>query len=44
MEQYPFLFKHFIIVNAPSFMNLLWSACSSFIPAEYKVNLFKNEL
>lgn len=36
MEQYPFIFKKFLLVNAPSFMNLLWSACSSFIPGEYK--------
>jgi hypothetical protein len=36
MEQFPFIFKKFLLINAPSFMNLLWSACSSFIPSEYK--------
>lgn len=37
MEQYAYIFRKFIIVNAPTFMNLLWSACAGFIPTEYKV-------
>ncbi|CAD5215209.1 unnamed protein product [Bursaphelenchus xylophilus] len=36
MEQYPFMFSKFILINAPTFMNIIWSACSGFIPAEYK--------
>lgn len=36
MEQYAFIFKKFLIVNAPSFMGLLWSACSAFVPSEYR--------
>ncbi|KAI6228389.1 CRAL-TRIO domain and CRAL/TRIO, N-terminal domain-containing protein [Aphelenchoides besseyi] len=44
MEQYAFLFRKFIIVNAPTFMNLLWTACAGFIPKEYKekVHLIQN--
>lgn len=38
MEQYPFMFSKFIIVNAPTFMNVIWGACSSFIPQEYRVS------
>lgn len=37
IEQYPHLISQIFVINTPAFMNLLWNACSSFIPAEYRV-------
>ncbi|KAE9554198.1 hypothetical protein FO519_002562, partial [Halicephalobus sp. NKZ332] len=36
IEQYPYLISQILILNTPTFMNLLWNACSTFIPAEYR--------
>ena len=36
-EQYPQLIQQILIVNAPTFVNLLYQTCQPFIPADYKV-------
>uniref|UniRef100_A0A7E4UWR4 CRAL-TRIO domain-containing protein n=1 Tax=Panagrellus redivivus TaxID=6233 RepID=A0A7E4UWR4_PANRE len=36
IEQYPYLISQILIVNTPSFMSVIWNACSAFIPAEYR--------
>lgn len=37
IEQYPYLISQILIINSPTFMSVLWNACSTFIPAEYRV-------
>ena len=41
-DQYPQIIQQIIIVNAPSFVNVLHTACSPFLPNDYKV-FFKIE-
>uniref|UniRef100_A0A914QQI9 CRAL-TRIO domain-containing protein n=1 Tax=Panagrolaimus davidi TaxID=227884 RepID=A0A914QQI9_9BILA len=36
IEQYPYLISQIFIVNTPTFMSVLWNACSAFIPTEYR--------
>uniref|UniRef100_A0A915E305 CRAL-TRIO domain-containing protein n=1 Tax=Ditylenchus dipsaci TaxID=166011 RepID=A0A915E305_9BILA len=36
IEQYPYLISKILVINAPGFMNVLWNACCSFIPVEYR--------
>uniref|UniRef100_A0A914CJI6 CRAL-TRIO domain-containing protein n=1 Tax=Acrobeloides nanus TaxID=290746 RepID=A0A914CJI6_9BILA len=36
IEQYPYLISKILVINSPTFMNVLWTACSAFIPAEYR--------
>ena len=38
-DQYPQIIQQIIIVNAPSFVNVLHTACSPFLPNDYKVFL-----
>lgn len=36
-EQYPQMIQEIVIINAPTFVNLLYQTCIPFIPADYKV-------
>jgi hypothetical protein len=40
IEQYPYLISKILVINSPTFMNVLWTACSAFIPTEYRVISF----
>ncbi|KAI1726799.1 CRAL/TRIO domain-containing protein [Ditylenchus destructor] len=40
IEQYPSLISKILVINAPTFMNVLWGACSSFIPSDYRSKIF----
>uniref|UniRef100_A0AC34GQS5 CRAL-TRIO domain-containing protein n=1 Tax=Panagrolaimus sp. ES5 TaxID=591445 RepID=A0AC34GQS5_9BILA len=46
IEQYPYLISQIFIVNPPTFMSVLWNACSAFIPTEYrkKIQLLSGDL
>ncbi|GMT16826.1 hypothetical protein PFISCL1PPCAC_8123 [Pristionchus fissidentatus] len=35
-EQYPQMIQEIVIINAPTFVNLLYQTCIPFIPADYK--------
>lgn len=36
VEQYPHLISSIHVINAPAFINVLWSACASFIGDDYR--------
>uniref|UniRef100_A0A0N5CHW5 CRAL-TRIO domain-containing protein n=1 Tax=Strongyloides papillosus TaxID=174720 RepID=A0A0N5CHW5_STREA len=36
IEQYPYFYTKMIVVNAPKFINVLYSACAAFVPQEYR--------
>lgn len=40
MEQYPEWIHRLLIINVPTFMNILWKAFTPFVPDHTKVNLF----
>src|SRR5256885_1990338 len=42
IEQYPLLISNILIINAPTFISVLWNAVCAFIPREYKVLAKRN--
>uniref|UniRef100_A0A0N4Z5V9 CRAL-TRIO domain-containing protein n=1 Tax=Parastrongyloides trichosuri TaxID=131310 RepID=A0A0N4Z5V9_PARTI len=36
IEQYPYFYTKMVVVNAPKFINLLYTACAAFVPQEYR--------
>uniref|UniRef100_A0AC35TN65 CRAL-TRIO domain-containing protein n=1 Tax=Rhabditophanes sp. KR3021 TaxID=114890 RepID=A0AC35TN65_9BILA len=39
IEQYPHFYTKMVVINAPKFINVIFTACAAFVPTEYKTRM-----